>query len=922
VVLSDGATMHIRPIKPSDAPAIGALHHRLSAETVYLRFFSPLPSLSPTMLDRFVSVDYVDRLALVAELGDQLIGVARYDRLPVNAGTVEGASGRGAGGADAEVAFTVDDAHQGRGIGTILLEHLAAAAKHAGISRFVAETLPQNQRMLRVFHDAGFADELRFGDGVVRVAFPIEPTEASVHAMHERERRATARSVHRLLSPRTVAVIGASRRPGSVGHRLLRNLLDGEFAGPVYPVHPTAHSVASVRAYPSVLDIPDEVDLAVIVVAASGVPAVVEACARKRVGGLVVISSGFAERDEDGAALERQMVAEARRNGMRLIGPNCIGVVNTDPNVNLFASFSPVRPERGRIGFMSQSGGLGVVLFAEMASRGLGVSTFVSVGNKADVSGNDLLQYWEDDANTDVVLMYLESFGNPRTFARVARRFSRRKPIVAVKSGRTLAGTRAPSRPTAALAATDIAVDALFRQTGVIRVDTIEDLFDVAQVLASQPLPAGRAVAIVANAGGPGVLSADACEAAGLSVPELSAETQAGLRRFVKPGAVVSNPVDLDPEATPADFEQALAAALTDEAIDAAIAIFVTPLAPSLADVAAAISRAAATSPHKPVLASVLGQRLILPGAGQGVTRSPPVPSFAFPEGAARALARVAHYAEWRSRPEGTVPNFPDVDHTAARALVATILTEHGATTTTTDTATAVKAPARRRGIWLDPSSAIRLMAAYGVPIATTRPVGSADEAAAAADAIGYPVAVKAWALDAARGRDAGGVRLGLPSAAGVSVAYREIEASLGGQKAGIVVQAMAEPGVETLIEVIQDPLFGPLVAFGTGGTAGELVKDLAFRALPLRDGDVLELLTPAPGAPPLVGRLATSGADLAAVAELLLRVGRLVEDLPELAELSLDPVIASPGGATAAGVRVRLAPWEPHPERALRRLR
>jgi acetyl coenzyme A synthetase (ADP forming)-like protein len=900
VVLSDGGTVHVRPIRPSDAEAIQALHHRLSADTVYLRFFSVLPKLSPAMLAKFVNVDYVDRMALVAELGDDVIGVARYDRLPIQAGHT--------GGAEAEVAFTVDDAHQGRGIGTILLEHLSAAAKHAGISRFVADTLPQNRRMLGVFHDAGFGEERTFGDGVIRVVFPIEPTEASVHAMHDRERRATARSIGRLLAPRSVAVIGASRRVGSIGHRLLRNLLDGDFAGPVYPVHPTAHYVAGVRAYPSVLDVPDDVDLAVIGVAAAKVPAVVEACARKRVSGLVIVSSGFAERDDHGADLERQLVAAARRNGMRMVGPNCIGVVNTDPTVNLNASFSPVRPVRGRIGFMSQSGGLGVVLMAEMASRGLGVSTFVSVGNKADVSGNDLLQYWEGDDNTDIVLMYLESFGNPRTFARVARRFSRTKPIVAVKSGRSRAGSRAASRHTAALAATDIAVDALFRQTGVIRVDTIEELFDVAQVLATQPLPAGRGVAIVANAGGPGVMCADTCEAAGLSVPELSPATQAYLRRFVKPGAVVSNPVDLDPEAGPEDFQQALAAVLTDEVIDAAIAIFVTPSAPPLDEVAAAISSAAAMSTNKPVLASLLGQRLVLPGV------EPPVASFAFPEAAARALAQVAKYAEWRNRPEGTFPVFADVDHQAARLLVSTVLAEH--LTTATDE------QARRAGIWLAPEMAMQLMDAYRVPVVATQHVGSVEEAVSAADAIGYPVVVKASAPEVARVRDAGGVRLGIADAAELATAYREVEAALAEHMVGMVVQAMAEPGVETVVEVVQDELFGPLVAFGSGGIVGQLVDDLAFRALPLSDLDARELVTSVRAAPLLLGRLGTSGADLAALEQLLLRVGRLVEDLPELAELSLDPVIAAPGGVSAAGVRVRLAPWEPHPERALRRLR
>ncbi len=898
VALSDGGTVHLRPIKPSDAGAITALHHRLSAETIYLRFFSPLPNLSAKMLARFVNVDYVDRMAFVAELGDELIGVARYDRLP----SLPDRPGE----ADAEVAFTIDDAHQGRGIGTILLERLAAYAATAGVTRFVAETLPNNRRMLQVFHEAGFADERIFEDGFVRVAFPIEPTDASIAAAQDRERQAAARSIRRLLAPSTVAVVGASRRPGTIGHRIFRNLLDGGFAGPVYPVHSTAHHVGGVRAYPTVLDIPDQVDLAVIVVPASEVPAVVESCARKHVGGLVVISSAFAERDDAGAALEREVVATARRNGMRLIGPNCMGVINADPAINLNATFSPVTPKRGGIGIMSQSGGLGIVLLDEMARRHLGTSTFVSVGNKADVSGNDLLQYWESDDNTDLVVLYIESFGNPRTFARVARRLSRRKPIVAVKSGRSPAGSRAASLHSGAPAATDPVVDALIRQTGVIRLDTLEELFDVAQLLASQPLPAGRRVAIVANAGGPGVLGADACEAAGLIVPELSETIQAVLRPSVNRGAAVANPVDLDPEASPADFERAVAAVLADDAVDAVIAIFVTPVAPPLDDIAMGLVRAAATSAGKPVLASVLGRRMLLSGAPGAA----PVPSYAFPEAAARALARVVSYAEWRNRPAGTVPEFADVDVRAARLLVDAALAQE-------------RDPAAPgEGVWLDLASAMQLLDAYRVPVVVTEHVGSAGEAATAAEAIGYPVALKV-AIPAAEGRrDGAWSRLGLAGQAQLAVAYRELEAARGGGPVGMVVQAMPPPGVETVVDVVQDALFGPLVAFGTGGVTGELLADRSFRVLPLTDVDARELVTSTRGAPLLLGRLGPPAADLDALDELLLRVATMVEDVPEVAELSLDPVIASVEGAVATNVRVRLAPSHPHPERALRRLR
>ncbi|HET9071395.1 MAG TPA: GNAT family N-acetyltransferase, partial [Acidimicrobiales bacterium] len=605
VVLRDGGTVHIRPIRPGDAPAIEALHGRLSAETIYFRFFSPLTTLSPRLLERFVHVDYVDRLALVAVLGDDIIAVGRYERLP----------SRAAGGDEAEVAFLVDDAQQGRGLGTVLLEQLAVYARAAGITRFVADTLPDNSRMLRVFHEAGFGDERTFADGVVRVAFPIAPTETSLALAQEREREAAARSVRRLLSPRSVAVIGASRDPETLGQRMLRSLLDTGFNGPVFPVNPQAGHVCSVRAYPTVADVPDQVDLAVVVVPAAAVPAVVEQCVRKHVGALVIISSGFADRDEDGREAERRLVAEARRNGMRLVGPSSMGVVNTDPDVRLGAAFATLPPP-GHVGFIAQSGALGVVVLDELARREVGVSSFVSTGNKADISGNDLLQYWEGDDATRVICMYLETFGNPRTFARVARRVGRHKPIVMVKSGR--AGPAGPIAEGAGeLPAGDVAVDALLRQTGVIRTATLEELFDVAQVLVSQPLPAGRRVAIVGSSGGPGVLAADACRAAGLEVATLSAATRTRLRAEVPEVTAVADPVGLPPDARPDQLGRALEAVLADDGVDGVIALYTSLLASPVDAVAAAVDTAAATAPGKPVVASILGRRGLLGTAGR-----------------------------------------------------------------------------------------------------------------------------------------------------------------------------------------------------------------------------------------------------------------------------------------------------------------
>ena len=499
VVLADGGTVHVRPIRHDDGPRIADLSNRLSEESRYLRFFSPMRTLPPALLEHFVNVDYLDRMALVAILGDDIIGVARYDALPDDR-------------TQAEVAFTVDDIHQGRGVATVLLEHLAAVAADRGLTRFVADTLPGNDKMLGLFRSAGFADAREFAGGIVRVTFPISATPTSIQAVHERERHAAAASVRRLVQPHSVAVIGASRRAQAVGHEVFRNLLRSDFAGPVYPVNPAAVSVASVHAYPSVGDIPDAVDLAVIVVPAADVSAVVDQCGAKGVSGLVIMSEGFADAGPDGAAAQHALVARARAQGMRILGPNSMGVANTASDVRLNATLARELPSPGRVGFMAQSGALGVAILGEARRRGIGLSSFVSAGNKADVSSNDVIQYWDDDPDTDVVLLYLESFGNPRTFARVARRLSARKAIVAVKGARSAAGRLVSGTPWTVPSGSDSVVDALFRHTGVIRVDTLSQLFDVASVLSTQPLPAGRRVGIVANAGGTGALVADACE--------------------------------------------------------------------------------------------------------------------------------------------------------------------------------------------------------------------------------------------------------------------------------------------------------------------------------------------------------------------------------------------------------------------------
>jgi acetyl coenzyme A synthetase (ADP forming)-like protein len=530
----------------------------------------------------------------------------------------------------------------------------------------VAETLTDNMRMRHVFRDAGFVEQGRYESGTVRVDLDIEPTEVTIEVIQRRWQQAAARSIERILQPRSIAVIGASQKRGTIGHEIFRNLLNGGFNGPVYPVHPTAHHVASVPAYPTVSAIPDPVDLAVIVVPAHDVGGVVDECGAKGVRGLVVISAGFAEIGSAGAAAQADLVAAARGAGMRMVGPNCMGVINTASGISMNATFAPTAPTPGRLAFSSQSGGLGIAVLEEAERRGLGLSSFVSVGNKADVSSNDLLRYWQGDDGTDVILLYLESFGNPRQFARVAREVSATKPIVAVKAGRTVSGSRAASSHTAALASPDAAVDALFAQTGVVRVDTLEELFDVAQVLSDQPLPAGRRVGIVTNSGGPGILAADACEANGLLVPELAEATQAALRGFLSSAAGVRNPVDLVASGSARDYEQTMRLLLADDDIDAILVLFTPPLVTSAEDVATAVATASETA-GKPVIANFLSS----PSAPEALTTATGrIPCFAFPESAVRALARATRYGQWREQPVGIRPELSDVRPTGARAVV------------------------------------------------------------------------------------------------------------------------------------------------------------------------------------------------------------------------------------------------------------
>jgi acyl-CoA synthetase (NDP forming) len=826
-------------------------------------------------VERFTQVDHDQRVALVAVLGGDLVAVGRYDRIP---------------GTDlAEVAFVVDDIHQGRGLGSVLLEHLTAIAAERGIRRFEADVLTDNVRMVRIFVDAGYQATRSYEEDAIHLVFPIEPTTASIAVMQSREHRAEARSIGRLLAPRSVAVVGASRRPGSVGHTVLINLLRSGFQGPVYPVNPNAEHVASVRAYPSVDDVPDDIDLAVLAIPASAVPDVIEQCARKRVRGLVVMSAGFGELGPESREAERALVAKARANGMRVIGPNCLGIMSTAPDVLLNATLAPALPRPGRAGFFSQSGALGIAILESVRQRGIGLSSFVSVGNRADVSGNDLLQYWEDDPSTDVVLLHLESFGNPRKFARLARRLGRHKPIVVVKSGGTVAArlgqTAEPER----------VVDALFRQAGVIRVDTLAQLFDVAQVLTTQPLPLGRRVAVIGNSLALGRLAVEACAANGLEVGPLSASTQESLRGLHS-DVIVDNPLLVLGESGLEHLEQALAAVLADSGVDAVVTAFVPHLRDSTASLAAVLSTASASA-SKPVVATFLAFEEL------AALRHDRVPSFPSPELAVAALARTAAYAEWCRRPEGEVPALVDVDEDAARALVDKSL---------------ASAPA---GGSLPADELVEILAAYGVHLWPAIRVASVSEAAAGAAQVGYPVALKATAEPLRHRPELGTVRLDIAGEEELTAAYHLMTARFGVAAAALAVQAMAPTGIPTVVRTSDDPAFGALMSFGIGGVATDLLGDRAFSVLPLTDTDVFELVRSVRAAPLLFGYRGSEAVDVAALEQLLLRVARLAHDLSEVAELELNPVIVSPHGVSVLRATARLTASNARPDTGPRRM-
>ncbi len=696
-----------------------------------------------------------------------------------------------------------------------------------------------------------------------------------------------------LFRPRSIAVIGASRRRDAIGGAVLRNLLEQPFQGAVYPVNPNATHIQAVPAFPSIDAVPGDVDLAVIVVPAAGVLKAVEACGEKGVKALVVISAGFKEIGGAGRKRERELRDLVRRYRMRLVGPNCLGILNTETAVRMNATFAPVQPPPGRVAFSSQSGALGLAILDYARSLNVGISQFVSVGNKADVSGNDLIEFWEKDDGTDVILLYLESFGNPAKFTHIARRVARKKPIIAVKSGRTESGSRAASSHTGALAGSDIAVDALFRQSGVIRTDTIEELFDTALLLASQPVAVGPRVAILTNAGGPGIMAADACEGMGLSLPELEPKTIKALRAFLPAEASTRNPVDMIASANATSYQKALRLLHADANVDAVIVIFVPPLVTGAQEVADAIL-AGAKGSTKPILSCFMGSHGV-PESLRSL-QSGNIPSFAFPETAARALARVVQYGVWLAHPAGVTPKLSGIDRARADKAIAA----------------ARASGVDKRDGWMPLDALADLLAAYGIRVNRARVAANRGEAAAIGKSLGYPVVMKLRSRDVLHKSDVGGVRLNIRTEQEAATAFDEIRAALKAAQPkasfeGVSVERMITGGVEAIVGVTRDPAFGPLVLFGLGGVAVELLRDVQLRVAPLTDRDAEEMVREIRGYPLLSGYRGAPAANIPSLLDLLHRVSRLATDHPDLLELDLNPVLVLPGDEPCVALDARL---------------
>jgi len=873
-LLTDGTTIEIRRARPGDFAAVRDLHAKMSPDNLYLRFFSLSPVAAEREARRICREPAPDHAALLAVLDGEVVGCGTYERY-------------NAGSRSAEVAFTVADDLHNRGVGTLLLEHLVSLARGRGCRAITAETLSENAAMLRVFADAGLQVHRTFADGMYDLTFPLPVDEADAtlgtyrDTVAQRERSADVASMRPVLVPGSVAVIGASRRPGSIGRVILQNLLTGGFEGPVYPVNPHVTRLAGLACLPSASALPDDVDLAVIATPAGAVLGVAEECGQRGVKGLVVVAAGLSGPDR------AELLGICRRHGMRIVGPASFGVAN--PSVGLDATFAARHPTAGSTGLAFQStGGMGFALVEHLSRLGIGVSSLVSFGDKDDVSGTDMVQWWESDEQTRLALLYLESIGNPPKFARTARRVGRTMPVLTVAVGRSATGRRLAGARAAKAATPLVTRQALFGQAGIIAAANLGELLDTAALLAAQPVPAGRRVAVVSNTRGAAVIAADACGDAGLQVARLAADTQRALRDLLSPEAVVAGPVDTTLLVGPGLFRQCLELAGADPGVDAVLALTTTSAG---CDVVAEVPAARLPVPVAAVVLDQVEVVRLLRGPDED---SPAVPAYAYAESAAHALGHGARYGMWRVTPPGSVPDLGGLCQDRARDLVAEFLA------------------GRPADGWLPLDPTVELLACYGVSLADSIGVVTEDGAAAAAARFGGRVALRADVPGLVRARGAGALLIDLHGAEEVRRGFRSLKETFGRRLAGVIVKPVVTGGVELLISVLQEPDAGPLVLFGTGGAAADALADRAARLAPLTDSDADELIRCIRAAPLLLGHPGAPGADLTALRDLLLRVSRMADNLPQIAELELSPVFARPDGIQAVDARIRLQAAEP----------
>jgi acyl-CoA synthetase (NDP forming)/GNAT superfamily N-acetyltransferase len=878
VLLSDGSVGVIRAVVAADRDDLLALHDEIGLDNLRLRFFSASRAAGHAYVDHLLAgLGSGDVLAYGLWQRGGLVGLATAERLRDSA----------------EVAFVVADAWHGRGVGTLLLEHLAAAGRLAGVVEFTADVLADNHAMLGVFRDAGFGAVRTFDLDVVTVVMDTRVSDAALEAADARESRAEAASLDALLRPQRVAVVGVRRDGTGVGAAVVESIRSGGYLGDLVVIHPSGDAVTGVPGYPSFADVPETVDLVLVAVPPRQVTGCVAAAAHAGARAAVVITSGFAEMGPEGVELQRELARTARAHDIRVVGPNCLGLLDNHPDVRLTATFAGESPAFGGLAIASQSGGIGIVVLDLARRLGLGVGHFVSLGNKADVSGNDLLAAWADDPEVTCGALYLESFGNPAKFARVARRFAERKPLLAVVGGRSGGGERAGASHTAAAATPSVRVDALFAQAGVIPCLDAEDLTESALLLAEQPLPAGDRVAVVGNAGGLGVLAADTAARYHLDVPALSDGLRERLAPHVSGTVGTSNPVDAGAGAAAGDLGEIVAQLLDSDEVDSLLVLLAATRTMDAPATLAALERARATRPGKPMVIVALGG--LDAGRLTGVTALPSVGS------AVRALAHATRYADWLRTPRGPSPMTPTDRFVQVRGEVSAYLLSEGSG-------------------WLAAADVAALLAPYDVHPSGVVVVG-AQAAAAAADAAGFPVAIKVADPTIVHKSDRGLVRVGVGSLDAVTTAVEAFVAETGDREVPVLVQPMAK-GVEVALGIVRDPGLGPLVMVAAGGVATEVLGDRSLLLAPVTPQDAARALRSLRIWPLLEGYRGTEPVDEEALVELVVALGRLAVDVPELAEADLNPVLAGPEGVTLVDVTMRLAVTTPADAGVPRRLR